>query len=86
MQTNAPIRRLLRLHGMCVPPRIYENPNVFTLSAILKNKGWEVVYLESPRLCLDPPPDVLGKIFPDIQPHELKEWINTQTRSDGQKE
>jgi len=78
--------RLLWLHGQFIPARKYQETLLLPLLSNLPDNKWEVTYLQSPRPCADPPPDIIGRMFPDIQPGEMAEWINSQAKSDGSKE
>mmetsp|Transcript_26914 Transcript_26914/g.57954 ORF Transcript_26914/g.57954 Transcript_26914/m.57954 type:complete len:145 (-) Transcript_26914:521-955(-) len=78
--------RLLWLHGQFIPARKYQETLLLPLLSNLPDNEWEVTYLQSPRPCADPPPDTIGRMFPDIQPGEMAEWINSQSKSDGSKE
>jgi len=54
--------RMLWLHGQFLPARKYQETLLVPLLSSLAD--WEVTYLQSPRRCADPPPDLLGQTFP----------------------
>lgn len=73
--------RMLFLHGMPCCPRMYKDKLLVQFLATLERANWEVVFVQSPRVCQDvDPPPILKEWFPDVQPHEMCEWVNSQSR------
>lgn len=68
---------MLFLHGMFGCPRMYTDKLLVQFLQTLKKADWEIIFVQSPRVCQDDPPPVLKTLFPDVQPNELREWVNS---------
>lgn len=69
-------RRMLFLHGMFLPPSVYQDSLAAPLFSCLKDHGWECVFLKSPRPISGPVFDAVLKRFPDLK--ENPEWVNSR--------
>jgi hypothetical protein len=70
--------RMLFLHGMFGCPRIYRDTQLVQFLQTLSTANWEVVFVQSPRVCQGTPPPFIKTMFPDLQPEEMCEWVNSK--------
>ena len=78
--SNPPKKRLLFLHGMALPPYYYTDKLARDLFQGLTSE-FQVEFCYSPRRLTAQIPN-LDKLFPDLQPDEMREWFNSHTNND----
>jgi hypothetical protein len=66
---------MLFLHGMFLPPSIYQDKIATPLLSCLEDHRWECVFLNSPRPNSGPVFEACLQLFPELTEHP--EWMNS---------
>lgn len=74
--TSVARRRMLFLHGMFVPPSVYQEKIAAPLLSCFEDHGWECVFLKSPRPNSGQVFEVVKQLFPELTEHP--EWMNSR--------